>query len=194
MALLPIATALAGPLASLAGSFMGGRAADKGQQAANKANLKIAREQMAFQERMSSTAYQRSAKDLTAAGLNRILALGGPASSPSGALATMQSESAGKAEALKTGTASALQARIATQQFKQAQAQTGLINQTTLKEVQNTALANSRAVIEAEKAKVVQDSSFNIRSILKEFGIDTRVDEPKPYDPKSVSSKKTPGG
>ena len=44
-----------------------------------------AKDQMAFQERMASTQYQRAAKDLQAAGLNRIIALGSPASAPSGA-------------------------------------------------------------------------------------------------------------
>lgn len=60
---------------SLAGSaFSGSKAA-----AASK-------RQVAFQKEMSRTAYQRAAKDLEKAGLNRVLALGNPASTPSGSV------------------------------------------------------------------------------------------------------------
>lgn len=62
-----------------------------GADKANKDNLKIAREQMAFQERMSNSAYQRAVSDMRLAGLNPLLAYGqGGASSPSGASTTME--------------------------------------------------------------------------------------------------------
>jgi hypothetical protein len=72
---------------------IGAQIFDKGldQYNANRAfskNKWLAREQMRFQERMASTQYQRAARDLEAAGLNRVLALGSPAAAPQGSTAT----------------------------------------------------------------------------------------------------------
>lgn len=53
----------------------------------NRDQIRAAREQMAFQERMSSTAYQRAMEDMRRSGLNPILAYKqGGASSPGGSM------------------------------------------------------------------------------------------------------------
>lgn len=68
---------------------------------ANSANRDIAREQMEFQERMSSTAYQRSRADAQAAGFNPILGYQqGGSSSPAGAGAHVEPVTARMAQNL----------------------------------------------------------------------------------------------
>ena len=108
-------------LISAGSNVLGGLIGSRGQAAANRANLKIAREQMAFQERMSSTAYQRSASDLKKAGLNRILALGSPASSPQGASATMQNEKAMLAQGVQNAALTAAQTKLTMAQAKKVE-------------------------------------------------------------------------
>lgn len=113
-----IGAALITGLGQVAGGFLG----RSGQRETNRANLAIAREQMAFQERMSNTAYRRSARDLEAAGLNRILALGSPSSTPSGALATMRNPEEALQRGIEQGTSSALQARRMSQELRNMRA------------------------------------------------------------------------
>jgi hypothetical protein len=73
------------------GSIIGGILGYKGQKDANKRNIALSREQMAFQERMSNTAYQRSMQDMKLAGLNPILSAKQPASTPGGSSTRVES-------------------------------------------------------------------------------------------------------
>lgn len=122
---------MGGPVGALAGTVIGQIGSSvisaKGQEAANRENVALSREQMAFQERMSNTAYQRSAGDLESAGLNRILALGSAASSPAGARPQIANEAPDLAPVVST----AMQAKRLSQELKIMKAQKKNIDEDT---------------------------------------------------------------
>lgn len=151
----------ASPLIGAATSLIGGRIAQKGQEETNAAQIALAREQMGFQERMSSTAYQRAAEDLEAAGLNRVLALGSPASSPGGAMAQLRNPDVHMGEGVADAPASAVALREANARLKNVKQQT------------KTLAANetqSRA-----QADLLRDQSNKVYAEVKEILERTRV-------------------
>lgn len=79
-----------------AGSALGALSGFLGGESANKASLQSTREQMAFQEDMANTSYQRVVADLNAAGLSPMLAYSkGGAATPTGS--TYKAENVGAA-------------------------------------------------------------------------------------------------
>lgn len=80
-----------GFIKDIAGPLIGGLFGFGGQASANAANARMARDQMAFQERMRSTQWQTAVEDIKKAGLNPSLAYGqGGAGTPTGASSVQQ--------------------------------------------------------------------------------------------------------
>lgn len=176
--------AIIGAIGSIGGGLISSLGASQRNQSQIDANREagqfsqeMAREQMAFQERMSSTAYQRGMADMKAAGLNPLLAYKqGGASTPGGAMGQM---SPAQMENINTGlgegVASAAQkakdgmtAALADEQIKNTTSQTQLNTATEslnraleIKAKADTAVSAEQQKRIAEETQLVKQSTIN---------------------------------
>ncbi len=153
--------AIGGP----AGAAMGYNMFDTSQEDANNKNIALSREQMAFQERMSSSAHQRQVTDLKKAGLNPILSAQTGASTPSGSMATMQSTKPEKTAMSQMIASTALQNKRLNQDLDNLKAQEQQIKAQTKKtDTENTLLEANKP-----QAQMKNDIASGVQKVFNYF-------------------------
>ena len=159
IALIPAIGAIAGAAAPTALGVYG-------QSQANASNAKEAKRQREFQERMRATQYQTAVEDMRKAGLNPALAYSqGGAGTPSGAMARMESTTAGVTGGVDSALTNAVAVANAVAQTRKTNAEAAQINlessaRVAQIEAQIAQLKASTEATDAQKFKTGAETSF----------------------------------
>jgi len=117
-----------------------------GQNQTNQMQAEMMQQQQSFQERMSSTAYQRASADMQAAGLNPMMMFnsGSAASTPAGASPSPMVKSGLDADSMQKSISSAVQQKVASATIDNLVAQNAKIKAETLTEGNRPALLSAQ--------------------------------------------------
>ena len=138
-----------------------------GAKEQRKAQREMASDQMAFQERMSSTAHQRQVADLRSAGLNPILSAGGGASAPAGAGYTPESLLDGMVE---RGATTAMAMKRLAAEIRQIDQMTATARQQERNLVTDNAIANNDLVIKSAERFAAENRMLHEMKAPEFFG------------------------
>lgn len=145
---------------SLASGFMNNMFAGQRQDQAQQFNAQQAAMNRQWQEQMDNTKYQRTANDMQAAGLNRILAVGGPGGTPGGSTASSPAPAAVH-DMLGAGVSTAMaHARLKNEIENMQATNDNIMKDTRLKVVQGNTEDEKTRTQAAETLRTLADTKY----------------------------------